>query len=39
MQEYLKEMSKLGTHTGLIGYGEHYRNQFVNQSMVCIAFE
>lgn len=39
MQEYLKEMSKLGTHTGLIGYGEHYKNQFVNQSMVCIAFE
>ena len=39
MQEYLQEMSTLGNHTGLIGYGEHYNNQFVNQSMSCVAFE
>lgn len=39
MQEYLQEMSKLGNHAGLIGYGEHYNNQFVNQSMTCVVFE
>ncbi len=39
MQEYLKEMSTLGSHAGLVGYGEHYKNQFVNQSMVCVVFE
>lgn len=39
MQEYLKSMSALGNHCGLIGYGEHYNNQFVNQSMTCVVFE
>lgn len=39
MQEYLKDMSALGNHAGLIGYGEHYNSQFVNQSMTCVAFE
>lgn len=39
MQEYLKSMSVLGNHCGLIGYGEHYNNQFVNQSMTCVVFE
>ncbi len=39
MQEYLKEMSVLGPHAGLVGYGEHYNNQFVNQSMTCVVFE
>ena len=39
MQEYLKEMSTLGPHAGLVGYGEHYNNQFVNQSMTCVVFE
>lgn len=39
MQEYLKEMSALGPHAGLVGYGEHYNNQFVNQSMTCVVFE
>ncbi len=37
--EYLKEMGALGTHAGLVGYGEHYNGQFVNQSMTCVAFE
>lgn len=37
--EYLKEMGTLGTHAGLVGYGEHYNGQFVNQSMTCVAFE
>lgn len=39
MQQYLKEMSALGCHAGLVGYGEHYNNQFVNQSMTCVVFE
>lgn len=39
MQDYLKEMSALGSHAGLVGYGEHYNNQFVNQSMTCVVFE
>ncbi len=39
MQEYLNEMSVLGNHVGLVGYGEHYNNQFVNQSMTCVVFE
>ncbi len=39
MQEYLKDMSVLGSHAGLVGYGEHYNNQFVNQSMSCVVFE
>ncbi len=39
MSTYLQEMAKLGSHAGLVGYGEHYNNQFVNQSMTCVVFE
>ena len=39
MQEYLNDMSRLGNHAGLVGYGEHYNNKFVNQSMTCVVFE
>ncbi len=39
MEDYLREMSALGSHAGLVGYGEHYNGQFVNQSMTCVAFE
>lgn len=39
MEEYLREMSALGKHAGFVGYGEHYNNRFVNQSMTCVAFE
>ncbi len=39
MQDYLDEMRKLGNHAGVVGYGEHYNNQFVNQSMTCVVFE
>lgn len=39
MQEYLQDMSMLGSHAGLVGYGEHYNNRFVNQSMTCVVFE
>ena len=39
MQTYLREMGALGCHAGLVGYGEHYNNRFVNQSMTCAVFE
>ena len=39
MATYLQEMAKLGSHAGLVGYGEHYNNRFVNQSMTCVVFE
>lgn len=39
MQEYLQSMHTLGCHCGLVGYGEHYNEQFVNQSMTCVVFE
>lgn len=39
METYLAEMSELGSHAGLVGYGEHYNNRFVNQSMTCVVFE
>ena len=39
MQTYLQEMAALGCHAGVVGYGEHYNNRFVNQSMTCAVFE
>lgn len=39
MNHYLDTMSKLGNHCGYVGYGEHYNNQFVNQSMTCVVFQ
>ena len=39
MQDYLRDMGVLGGHAGLVGYGEHYNNRFVNQSMSCVVFE
>lgn len=39
MDDYLQGMAALGSHAGLVGYGEHYNNRFVNQSMTCVVFE
>ena len=39
MQSYLRDMAALGDHAGLVGYGEHYNDRFVNQSMTCVVFE
>ncbi len=39
MDDYLREMSALNSHAGMVGYGEHYNNRFVNQSMTCVVFE
>ena len=39
MQKYLDAMGQLGSHAGMVGYGEHYNNQFLNQTMTCVVFE
>lgn len=39
LSDYLRMMSVMGSHCGLMGYGEHYNDQFVNQSMTCVVFE
>lgn len=39
MDDYLRSMSTLGHHAGLVGYGEHCNRQFVNQTMTCVVFE
>ncbi len=36
---YLAEMCSSFSHAGLVGVGEHYNTQFVNQTMCCLAFE
>lgn len=37
--DYLAEMCSSFTHAGLVGMGEHFKNQHVNQTMCCVAFE
>lgn len=39
MDDYLRKMNGLNHYCGFVGYGEHYNNQFVNQSMTCVVFE
>lgn len=39
LQQYLDTMGTLGNHVGLFGYGEHYNDQFLNQTMTCVVFE
>ena len=36
---YAKDMASLGNHMGVVGGGEQYNNQHVNQTMVCAVFE
>ena len=36
--EYLKMMSSLGCFCGFVGNGEHFNDQFINQSMSCVVF-
>ena len=38
LPEYLKEMS-FAPHVGFFSYGEHYEDQFINQTMSCAVFE
>lgn len=37
--DYLGMIASLGTSCGLVGYGEHFNGQFVNQTMTCVVFE
>ena len=39
LNSYLGKIATLGTSCGLIGFGEHYNSQFVNQTMTCVVFE
>ncbi len=39
IDSYLSKIGTLGTSCGLIGFGEHYNTQFVNQTMTCVVFE
>lgn len=39
LNSYLGKIATLGTSCGLVGYGEHFNTQFVNQTMTCVVFE
>lgn len=39
LNSYLGKIASLGTSCGLVGFGEHYNAQFVNQTMTCVVFE
>ena len=39
LTEYLTAMKGVGPHVGIIGGGEQYKKQHVNQTMVCAVFE
>ncbi len=39
LDPYLGRIASVATSCGLIGYGEHYNGQFVNQTMTCVVFE
>ena len=39
LDHYLEVMGTLGSHAGFFGFGEHYNQQFVNQTMTCVVFE
>ncbi|MCR4999073.1 MAG: FIST C-terminal domain-containing protein [Lachnospiraceae bacterium] len=36
---YIQSMSNIGPYLGMVGGGEQYKNQHVNQTMVCAVFE
>ncbi|SEA36554.1 Uncharacterized conserved protein, contains FIST_N domain [Pseudobutyrivibrio sp. ACV-2] len=39
LKEFISNMSSLGPHIGIVGGGEQYKRQHVNQTMVCAVFE
>lgn len=39
INKHATNMASLGPHVGIIGGGEQYNNQHVNQTMVCAVFE
>ena len=39
LSTFLTDMARLGNHVGVVGGGEQYKKQHVNQTMVCAVFE
>ncbi|MBO6282603.1 MAG: FIST C-terminal domain-containing protein, partial [Pseudobutyrivibrio sp.] len=39
MTDFLTSMKSVGPHVGIVGGGEQYKKQHVNQTMVCAVFE
>lgn len=39
LDTYLENMNRFGSHAGLVGLGEHFKKQHINQTMCCIAFD
>lgn len=39
LPEFMKDMRSLGPHVGVVGGGEQYKTQHVNQTMVCAVFD
>ncbi len=39
LPDYLTSMKSVGPHVGIVGGGEQYKRQHVNQTMVCAVFE
>ena len=39
LNDYFREMNRYNSHAGLVGVGEHYCKQHINQTMCCIAFD
>ena len=39
LNDYFTEMNRFNSHAGLVGVGEHYCKQHINQTMCCIAFD
>ena len=39
MTDFLTAMKSVGPHVGIVGGGEQYKKQHVNQTMVCAVFE
>ena len=39
LKTFLGDMARLGNHVGVVGGGEQYKKQHVNQTMVCAVFQ
>lgn len=39
LDTFISEMKSVGPHVGIVGGGEQYKKQHVNQTMVCAVFE
>lgn len=39
LDNYLTKMNSTADHAGIVGLGEHYKKQHINQTMCCITFD